>query len=790
MYLNILKRDLKRKKTMNVILLLFIILATTFVSSSVNNMVSITSALDNYFDIANVPDFTTITLQKGTTENIEDVLDSIEEVDSYEIEELIAMSYENFTFHSSDEESGGSYFLTSFDELQLNIFDQNNNKITELNDGEMIIPQKVMNALKVEAGDKVTVDFADVEKTFTIVGGCKDAMFGGSGITLNRMMVTQSDYDKFATNNEIVNLYKGNVTYVQTDDAKAVEQEVNNHDCGIVLTGDRALFKVVYTMDMILSAVLLIVSFCLIIISFVVLRFTIGFTLSEEYREIGVMKAIGIKDVKIRGLYMVKYMALSLIGALVGFVVSIPFAEMLLSSTSSCMVIENTNTLALNIVCALFIVALTLLFCFKCTGKAKKFTPVDAIRNGETGKRFKRKGLLKLSKTHLKPSSFLSFNDVISNIKRFAIIILTFTVCLSLVLIMVNTTNTLRGDGMVDYFGMAKSDIAYTDSDKQMEYMIDDGKEALENDLAEVEKMLAENDMPAKCYNEMMFKFTVTYKDSNVKSNAFQGVNTTTDQYNYTEGTAPQNTNEIAITKVVADNLGAEIGDTVTITQMEGEKDYIITAYFQTMVNMGEGIRFHEDVELNYLQSSGTMAYQIDFTDDPSDAEIEERVEKVKDLLDLEEVFTLKEYVNNSMGIADAIDSMTYLILAIAMVIIILITVLMERSFIAKERGEIALLKAIGFKDSSIIKWHSLRFVIVSIISTIISLATLLPLTNLAVGPVFTMMGATYGMEYAIDPIAVFVVYPLIVMATTLISAILTALHTKTIKSSEISGVE
>ena len=790
MYLNILKRDLKRKKTMNVILLLFIILATTFVSSSVNNMVSITSALDNYFDIANVPDFTTITLQKGTTENIEDVLDSIEEVDSYEIEELIAMSYEDFTFHSSDEESGGSYFLTSFDELQLNIFDQNNNKITELNDGEMIIPQKVMNALKVEAGDKVTVDFADVEKTFTIVGGCKDAMFGGSGITLNRMMVTQSDYDKFATDNEIVNLYKGNVTYVQTDDAKAVEQEVNNHDCGIVLTGDRALFKVVYTMDMILSAVLLIVSFCLIIISFVVLRFTIGFTLSEEYREIGVMKAIGIKDVKIRGLYMVKYMALSLIGALVGFVVSIPFAEMLLSSTSSCMVIENTNTLALNIVCALFIVALTLLFCFKCTGKAKKFTPVDAIRNGETGKRFKRKGLLKLSKTHLKPSSFLSFNDVISNIKRFAIIILTFTVCLSLVLIMVNTTNTLRGDGMVDYFGMAKSDIAYTDSDKQMEYMIDDGKEALENDLAEVEKMLAENDMPAKCYNEMMFKFTVTYKDSNVKSNAFQGVNTTTDQYNYTEGTAPQNTNEIAITKVVADNLGAEIGDTVTITQMEGEKDYIITAYFQTMVNMGEGIRFHEDVELNYLQSSGTMAYQIDFTDDPSDAEIEERVEKVKDLLDLEEVFTLKEYVNNSMGIADAIDSMTYLILAIAMVIIILITVLMERSFIAKERGEIALLKAIGFKDSSIIKWHSLRFVIVSIISTIISLATLLPLTNLAVGPVFTMMGATYGMEYAIDPIAVFVVYPLIVMATTLISAILTALHTKTIKSSEISGVE
>ena len=790
MYLNILKRDLKRKKTMNVILLLFIILATTFVSSSVNNMVSISSALDHYFEIADVPDYTTISLQKGTTENITDVLDSIEEVDSYETEELITMAYEDYTFHTSDTEVAGNLFLTSFDDLHLNIFDQNNNEITELKDGEMIIPQKIMNSLQLEVGDKITVDFADVEKTFTLAGGCKDAMFGGSGITLNRMMVSQNDYDEYANANETIDLYKGHIAYIETDNVKAVEQEINNHDCGIILSGDRDLFKVVYTMDMILAGVLLIVSICLIIISFVVLRFTIGFTLSEEYREIGVMKAIGIKNVKIRGLYMVKYMALSLIGALVGFAISIPFAELLLSSTSSLMVIENSNTLALNIVCALFIVALTLLFCFKCTGKAKKFTPVDAIRNGETGKRYKRKGLLKLSKTHLKPSSFLSFNDVISNIKRFVIIILTFTVCLSLVLIMVNTTNTLRGEGMVDYFGMAKCDIVYTDANKQMEYMIEDGKAELEKDLAEVEKMLADNHMPAKCYNEMMFKFTVTYKDANVKSNAFQGVHTTTDQYNYTEGTAPENTNEIAITKVIADKLGAEIGDTVTITQMEGKKDYIITAYFQTMVNMGEGIRFHEDVELNYLQSSGTMAYQIDFTDDPSDAEIEERIEKVKDLLELEDVFTLHEYVGKSMGIAGAIDSMTYMILAIAMVIIILITVLMERSFIAKERGEIALLKAIGFKDSSIIKWHSLRFVIVSVIATIISLATLIPLTNLAVGPVFTMMGATNGMEYVIEPIAVFVVYPLIVMATTLISAILTALHTKTIKSSEISGIE
>ena len=65
MYFNILKKDLKRKKTMNIILLLFIILATTFVSSSVNNMLAVTTALDSYFEKADMPDYFAATMDKS-----------------------------------------------------------------------------------------------------------------------------------------------------------------------------------------------------------------------------------------------------------------------------------------------------------------------------------------------------------------------------------------------------------------------------------------------------------------------------------------------------------------------------------------------------------------------------------------------------------------------------------------------------------------------------------------------------------------------------------------------------
>lgn len=45
MYMQILKKDLRRKKTMNLILFVFIVLAATFIAGSVNNMVSVMTAL-------------------------------------------------------------------------------------------------------------------------------------------------------------------------------------------------------------------------------------------------------------------------------------------------------------------------------------------------------------------------------------------------------------------------------------------------------------------------------------------------------------------------------------------------------------------------------------------------------------------------------------------------------------------------------------------------------------------------------------------------------------------------
>ncbi|MBQ8883759.1 MAG: FtsX-like permease family protein, partial [Oscillospiraceae bacterium] len=288
---------------------------------------------------------------------------------------------------------------------------------------------------------------------------------------------------------------------------------------------------------------------------------------------------------------------------------------------------------------------------------------------------------------------------------------------------------------------------------------------------------------------DLYFKFNISHGDKNFKSMTLYGLNTTADMYFYHEGTAPQNKNEVAITPLTAEKLDAEIGDTIRIAHSDGEREYLVTAIYQSMNNLGEGVRLHQDAELDFAQVGGCFAIQLDFTDDPDEKTVLKRIEKIKKIYD-GDVMTGSEMVEMMTGVAGAIDAVKYLTLGLVIVIIALVTVLMERSFIAKEQGEIATLKAIGFNTPSIVKWHSLRFVIIGVVSSLVAILLSTPATNLAIDPVFKMMGAYFGVEYKINPLEVFVIYPVILLVATIISSVLTSLYTKTIKPSQATTIE
>ncbi len=788
MYLKILKKDLKRKKTMNCILLLFVILSTMFSASSVNNILTVTGGLDYYFEKAGMGDYVFCSNEPDGNDTLSEILENEDSVTGYRKEEVIFCTEDNFLKGNKKlADFSTSAVMTSIDNAKLNYFDSNNNIITEVDAGKVYISSWFANDAGLETGDTIDFRFGETELTFEFAGIEKDALFGSELMGNPRFILNDSDYQKISSDDMAKQGNTGGIFYVNTNDTTALESAAS--ECtSINFKGSVSMLKTTYIMNILVAGILLVVSICLILVSFIVLRFTIGFTIAEEFREIGVMKAVGIRNNSVRGLYLVKYFGIAVIGAVIGYIASIPFGNMMLESVSKNMVLGNDNSVLIGILCSIAVVGIILLFCWSCTAKIRKMSPVDAVRSGQTGERFHKKSLIHLSKSRFKTTGFLALNDVLSSPKQYGIITAVFTICMLLVMILANAANTLNSDKLLFLFGATKSDVYYSDSERIMEVMR--GRKTLDEVIEEMEKELSDNGMPADVHIETMYQFPVKFGD--VKTTVmFQLCHeTSADEYTYTHGTAPRYENEIAISELVAEKLNAEIGDTLQITIDGEEKDYIVTALFQSMCQLGECGRLHESIFPSDLSIVGATAYQIDFDDNPDRKEIDSRIEKLKELFNNQKVMTAEDFVKDTTGASDIMADVKNFMLIISFIIIVMISVLMERSFISKEKSEIALMKAIGFRNNAIYAHHTARFFIVGVVASVIAVLLCKPVTKLAIDRIFAMMGAVAGISYEIRPVEIFVVYPLVILSATLIGTFLTSLYTKSIKASDTSNIE
>ena len=795
MYLRILKKDLKRKRAMNVILLVFIMLASMFMSSGVSNIITVTTALDSYFEMADVPDYWVMSENRSTDKDINGTLENASAIDEFSIEEFVRVSRSNITQEGgslNDSNINQILVLQSDRDMGINYFLDDGSILKSVPKGMIYAVRYTENNMGLKTGDKITVKIEGVNREFTFAGGFKDAVCGTELMGIKRFIINGEDFDEYMSDETIKNTYGGKFLYIHTAGLdKTLSQIADISDDFTFSAGTETLNKA-YIFDMIITGLILVVSIILIIISFAVLRFTIAFTLSEEFREIGVMKAIGIRNIKIRGLYLTKYLAISVVGAAIGLVFSYPFGKMLMNLSTNSIIISVQNTVFVNIICAVLTAAVILLFCLGCTGRVSKMSPIDAIRNGQTGERFRKKSIMSLGRSKLGGTAFLAANDIVSSPKRYAVIILTFFLCTSLLIILSNATSSLKSGKLLKYFGQADCHIVTDIGDEAMKFMTEDGHEKVKNYLEDMEQTLAENDMPAECMTEYYIYSMIRYGECESKAAILQGTGTTPDMYEYSEGIPPQNSGEIAVTTLLAKKLGAEIGDTVTVHYTTGEKtEYIITALYQSMINQGISVRVHTDCDINYITSSGSPGTQIKFTDAPDDKEVLRRIEKIKELYPkFSSVKTAGVSVSDMTGVGGAIDAVKKMSAVLTVILAALITVLIERSFIAKEQAEIALMKAIGIRNAKIYEQHTLRFFISAAAAVLIAELLGMQLTKLCFDPIFGSMGLEMGVEYIQTPVEIYAVFPVIVLLTTIVSAFLTSLYTRKIKSSDTANIE
>lgn len=788
MFWRILKKDLKRKKTMNIILLLFVVLCSMFAAASVNNIIAVVGGLDYYFEKAELGDYFIIERSTGGEDTISKILKHSENVSGYKTYNVVNASCDDLKTDSGKlMEFSNIVLICDINNTKQNFFGMDNEVITDVEKGKVYITGSVPKREGVKIGERFYVELGDTKLPLEVAGFAKDALLGSEMMGNPRLLINSADFETLTADETIHTYSCGHVYDIDTDNAAALESELNEQN-GMLFSGDRDLIKMTYIMNMLVAAIILVVSAGLLIVSFVVMRFTIKFTISEEFREIGVMKAIGLKNSSIRVLYLVKYSGIALAGAVIGYFGSVPFGNMLLESVSENMVLGNDNSIMIGIICCIAVVLIIMLFGWGSTGKIKKLSPIDAVRSGQTGERFRKRSLLSLGKSKFGSTGFLALNDVTSEPKQYGILTAVFAICTALVMILAVTANTLDSGSLLYLLSITESDVYMNDSTRAMEIIA--GAKTIRETEDEIVNILAENDMPGNVYLEAWYKLPVTAKNGSFQVNFLNCMDTKTTDYDYTDGSAPIKPDEIAVTKQISEKLGAEIGDRVTVNIGGEEREFIITAYFQCFNNLGECARFHEDVSIPDSLMTSSFAYQINFDDHPDKTVIDERIEKLKGIFDNKNIFDTKGFVKDCMGVGNTIAAVKNLVLMLSLIIIILLAVLMERSFISKERAEIALMKAMGFGNRSVIVHHTTRFGITVLTGIVTASVLLMPLTKLIMDPLFGMMGAIGSIEYQFNILEIFGLYPVIIFCMTVLSAALTALYTRTIKPSDTASIE
>jgi putative ABC transport system permease protein len=95
-----------------------------------------------------------------------------------------------------------------------------------------------------------------------------------------------------------------------------------------------------------------------------------------------------------------------------------------------------------------------------------------------------------------------------------------------------------------------------------------------------------------------------------------------------------------------------------------------------------------------------------------------------------------------------------------------------------------------GLKNGKSYGYHVARFALVGVVAVFFAEFLLRPFLRLCVDPIFRMMGMEVAVDYAVNPLEVYAVLPLVVLGTTMVTAFLTALYTKKIKAADVAGLE
>ncbi|MGB4658427.1 MAG: FtsX-like permease family protein [Mobilitalea sp.] len=716
MFWKIVKNDFRRKKVITAAVFIFIAMAVMLGASATNMIGNLIQSISQLQECAVPSDLTQ--MHSGEIEQA-DIDKFTEEQQEYILmqETMVFLNFEGMNIHYGDNNTmAGTVQDISF-VLQNKKFDfllDLSNRKLEVKEGEVAVPIYFMVECGLKIGDVITVKTKDYEKEFVISDYVRDYEMNASLASSKRFVINQVDYDNMLATKTGELEYLIEFKLKNNENSQAVKTAYI--EAGLPANGPTVgatAFLMFNAMsDVVIAMVIILISVLLIMISAFCIKLTFLATMDEDLREIGVMKAMGISRKDIQKVYLTKYRVMSGAAGIIGYLLSFAAVNAFSSNMRLYLSSDLTGNLkyGISLIAPLLVYVMIVTYCKKVLKSIDRISAVEALRSDIMDRKKKHNYNFPLLKNRfISTNSYMGIRDVGKRFKLYRLLLIIYVVCTFIVILPLNVYNTMKSPEFSTYMGIGKSDMR-----------IDLRKtDTITEDIKKLQEELKKDSEIQKFASYI----TCSYQVKNMEG-SWDYISVETGDFsvfplNYLEGRAPESEGEIALSYANAseDGLNKKVGNDVIVQVAGIEKTMKVCGIYQDITNGGKTAKADTSLGLN---EDSVLWYIVNIDVAPG-VDINSKMDYYQNTYVSAQVNDIKEYARQTLG--NLIDQMGIVVIggiAIAFIMVGLITALFLKMLLSKDMSQIAIMRSVGLNSKNIKHQYMTGTMLVLIIGILI----------------------------------------------------------------------
>lgn len=374
---------LRRKKFQTLLIGMIILLVSAMLATGMS-LITFQNPFDIMFDRANGMEGLLIVSRIG--DDVDRTIDWWTDQPSVKAVDHNPATLSTVQYQQDDEDKSDFVFLTEYPMSDYNVLYTDAETIAPPPQmGEVLINRYMARARNLQIGDEITMDQNGEKYTFTIAGLVVDPQFTNPFLNPDRCFVAPGTFEAegITSDLEIVG-FKYHDIAAMDELAMLDAYKAAVDPMGAPIFVEHRVVESSYKLLLsVIGAILMGVTILMMLVVIFAIRSTIQNAILQQFRTIGVRKALGYTARQIRWSLVLQYAWIALATAVIGALISLPIRDQIQTLITQDIQVSTHSALDMwTVLTVLLVSALVIVFSLLSARRANRVRPVQAIKYG------------------------------------------------------------------------------------------------------------------------------------------------------------------------------------------------------------------------------------------------------------------------------------------------------------------------------------------------------------------------------------------------------------------------